>query len=78
VSLAPFGLGFSGMESTDPMWYLEERMREASELVDRLRLFLGMVAPSRAHFCFARHDHCSSTSSCGLDFRMVGKQEVMP
>jgi hypothetical protein len=75
MSLAPFGLGFSGMESTDPMWYLDERIREASELVDRPRLFLGMVAASRVHFCFARHDHCSSTNSWGLDFRMVGNRK---
>ena len=34
------------------------------------RLSLGMVAPRIARFHFAGQEHCSSTTSFGLDFRM--------
>ena len=70
---------FQASGSTDPMWSFEERRSDAAALRSSpAGLSLSMVASPQCRFRFARHDHCSSATTFGLNFRMRRHPGLIP
>jgi hypothetical protein len=76
ASIPPCGAGiFKASGSTDPMRIWKQRKEQVPALLFIVSMSppgypSARLRPRRARFRFARQDHCSATTSIGLNFRM--------